>query len=96
MRDPQTDQLLTDVQQAVARARKGGVTVRACIFDATAAAVDGEAHWFSPEARRTAENACRAVDPPTVKANPQPLPKAPLAARVLLGLANRIAERAQR
>lgn len=95
MRDPQTAQLLTDVKQAVARARQGGVTVRACIFDATTAAVDGEAHWPSPEARRTAEDACRAVDPPTVKAGPKP-PPPPRIARALFWLANRITERTQR
>lgn len=95
MRDPQTDQLLTDVQQAVARARKGGVTVRACIFDATTAAVDGESGWPSTEARRTAEGACRAVDPPKVKAGPKPPPPPPVA-RALFWLANRITERAQR
>jgi hypothetical protein len=94
MRDPETDRLLTDVRRAVAAARAGGVTVRACIFDATAAAVDGDARtWPSPDARRTADGACRAVDPPTVKAGPKPSPP-PAAARVLFWLANRIAARA--
>ncbi|MFJ8348971.1 hypothetical protein ACIQ9J_21945 [Streptomyces sp. NPDC094153] len=75
-------------------ARAGGVTVRACIFDATVAAVDEEVRaWPSAEARRTAENACRAVDPPTVTARPVPAPKPPAAARLLWSLANRIAAR---
>lgn len=66
MRDPETEQLLENVRKAVAAARTGGVTVRACIFDATAAAVDGDGRaWPSPEARHTAQEACRAIDPPT-------------------------------
>ena len=93
MRDPQTDRLLTDVRKAVAAARDGGATVRACIFDATAAAVDGEDRWPSPEARRTAENACRAIEPPTAKAGPKP-PPPPAVARGLFWLANRIASTA--
>lgn len=61
MRDPQTDQLLTNIRKAVAAARDAGVTVRACIFDATCAAVDGDGRaWPSREARHAAENACRA------------------------------------
>jgi hypothetical protein len=94
MRDPETDRLLADVRKTVAAARSGGVTVRACIFDATAAAVDGELRtWPSPEARHTAENACRAVDPPTAKAGPKP-PPLPAAARALFWLAHRIAAKA--
>jgi hypothetical protein len=92
--DPETDQLLTDVRNAVVAARDGGVTVRACIWDATRAAVDCEASgWPSPEARRTADNACQAVDPPTAKAGPKP-PPPPAVARALFWLANRIAARA--
>jgi hypothetical protein len=92
MRDPETDRLLTDVRQAVAAARAGGVTVRACIFDATAAAVDEKAiGWPSVEARRIADNACRAVEPPTGMANPAPRPKPPALARLLWSLANRLA-----
>lgn len=95
MRDPKTDRLLTDVRHAVAAARTGGVAVRACIWDATRAAVDGRATgWPSEEARRTADDACRAVDPPTVKAGPKPPPPPPRAlARALFWLANRIAAR---
>jgi hypothetical protein len=92
MRDPETNRLLTDVRRAIVAAREGGVTVRACIFDATYAAVDGEDHWPSAEARKTAEDACRAVDPPTAKAGPKP-PPPPAAARALFWLANRIASR---
>ncbi len=93
MRDPETERLLTDVRRAVAAARSGGVTVRACIFDATIAAVDEHAtKWPSAEARKTAEDACRAVEPPTVKAGPKP-PPPPAVARALLWLANRIAAR---
>lgn len=93
MRDPDTDRLLTEVRAAVAVARQGGVTVRACIWDATAASVDGELkNWHSPEARRTADGACRAVDPPTAKAGPKP-PPPPAVARALFWLANRIATR---
>ncbi|MCX5365892.1 hypothetical protein OG864_45160 [Streptomyces sp. NBC_00124] len=95
MRDPQTAQLLAEVQQAVVNARDGGVTARACIFDATAAAIDGGTGWPSPEARKTAEDACRAIDPPTCKAGPKP-PPPPVAARALFWLANRIASRTQR
>ncbi len=94
MRDPETDRLLTDVRHAVTAARAGGVTVRACIFDATTAAVDADAYaWPSDEARRTAENACRAVDPPTAKASTEPRPDPPALARLLWNLANRIAAR---
>lgn len=96
MRDPETDRLLTDVRRAVATARAGGVTVRACIFDATVAAVDEDASaWPSAAARRTAEGACRAVDPPTAKAGPKP-PPPPAVARALFWLANRAATRGQR
>lgn len=96
MRDPETSRLLADVRDAVVAARAGGVAVRACIFDATAAAVDGDSrNWPSPEARRTAEDACRAVDAPTVMADPRPRPKAPAVARALFWLANRIAARGQ-
>lgn len=71
MRDPETERFLQAVRNAVAEACRGGVTIRACIWDATVAAVDGESHtWPSKEARRTAEAACRAVDPPTVAAAP--------------------------
>jgi hypothetical protein len=95
VRDPRTQQLLTEVTKAVAAARAGGVSIRTCIWDATAAAVDGDARtWPSAEARATAENACRAVDPPTVEAGPPPTP-APPAARALFWLANRIAARAE-
>jgi len=95
MRDPRTDQLLTDVRNAVTAAREGGVTIRACIFDATTAAVDADGRtWPSAEARKTAEDACRAVDPPTVKAGPKPPPPPPVA-RALFWLANRIATRTE-
>lgn len=64
MRTNETERLLKDVSKAVAIARARGVTARACIFDATAAAVDGDARvWPSPEARHIAEEACKAVDP---------------------------------
>jgi hypothetical protein len=97
MRDPETARLLTEVRKAVSAARAGGVAVRACIFDATTAAVDGEVRgWPSAEARRIAENACRAIEPPTAKAAPEPRRTVPLAARVLFRIANRIAERARR
>ena len=49
MRDPETAQLLTAVREAVVAARAGGVTVRACIFDATAAAVDEDASAWPTE-----------------------------------------------
>jgi hypothetical protein len=95
MRHPETSRLLAGVRDAVVAARTGGVAVRACIFDATAAAVDGDSrNWPSPEARRTAEDACRAVDPPTAKAGPKP-PPPPATARALFWLANRIAARRQ-
>lgn len=94
MRDPETDRLLADVRQAVTIARAGGVSVRACIFDATAAAVDEKAAgWPTAEARRIADNACRAVEPPTAMANPAPRPKPPALARLLWSLANRLAAR---
>lgn len=93
MRDPKTEQLLTDVRRAVTAAREGGVTVHACIWDATCAAVDGDSRqWPSKEARQIADGACRAIEPPAAKANPQPQLKAPLAARLLWALANRITE----
>lgn len=95
MRDPETERFLTDVRRAVAAARAGGVTTRACIFDATTAAVDGEDRWPSPEARHTAESACRAIEPPTAKAGPKP-PPPPAVARVLFWLANRAASWGQR
>jgi hypothetical protein len=95
MRDPETAHLLQAVQSAVIEARQGGVTVRACIWDATAAAVDGEpTPWPSPEARRTADNACRAVDPPRARANPEPRPEPPLLARWLFATADWVARRA--
>lgn len=94
MRDPETDRLLADVRQAVTAARAGGVTVRACIFDATAAAVDEKAvGWPSPEARRIADSACRAVEPPTATVDPKPRPKPPALSRLLWALANRLAGR---
>jgi len=63
MRDPHTDHLLTHVRRAVAEARMGGVSVHACIFDAACAAVDGDVcSWPSPEARRTANDACRGIE----------------------------------
>jgi len=97
MRDPETDRLLTNVRQAVTAARAGGVTVRACIFDATVAAVDESVRgWPSAEARKTAEDACRAVDPPTVMADPQPRSQPPAIARLLFALADRIAARSTR
>ncbi|MFJ5973554.1 hypothetical protein [Streptomyces sp. NPDC093060] len=96
MRDPETDRLLTDVRRAVAAARAGGATTRACIFDATTAAVDADATaWPSDEARHAANNACRVVEPPTVKANPAPRSKPPALTRLLWHLANRVAERKQ-
>jgi hypothetical protein len=65
MRDPETTRLLADVQTAVVAARRGGVTARACIFDAAAAAADPDAAgWPSRPARRVAETAARAVDEP--------------------------------
>jgi hypothetical protein len=91
MRDPETQRLLTDVRRAVVAARAAGVTTRACLFDATTAAVDQTAHgWPSAHARQVAENACRALDPPTVMANPAPRPRPPLLARLLLRLAEQI------
>jgi len=94
MRDPETERLLTDVRKAVAAAREGGVTVRACIWDATHAAVDGDDRsWPSPEARHIADGACRAVEPPTAKADPTPRPQPPRTAWILFRLANRIAQR---
>ncbi len=94
MRDPETARLLDDVRQAVTAARAGGVTVRACIFDATAAAVDEKADgWPTAEARHIADNACRAVEPPTAMADPTPRPKPPALARLLWALANRLATR---
>jgi hypothetical protein len=94
MRDPETERLLADVRQAVTAARAGGVSVRACIFDATAAAVDQKsAGWPTAEARRIADNACRAVEPPTVMANPAPRLKPPALARLLWAFANRLAAR---
>lgn len=96
MRDPETDRLLTDVRRAVVAAREGGVAVRACIWDATRAAVDETADgWPSPDARKTADGACRAVDPPTAKAGPKP-PPPPAAARALFWLANRLAAKEPR
>jgi hypothetical protein len=93
MRDPETERLLTDVRHAVTAARAGGVTVRACIFDATTAAVDADDRtWPSAEARKTADDACRAVEPATAKAGPKP-PPPPAVARALFWLANRIAAR---
>lgn len=96
MRDPETDRLLADVREAVTTARAGGVSVRACIFDATAAAVDEKAvGWPTAEARRIADNACRAVEPPTAAANPTPRPKPPALSRLLWAFANRLAARKQ-
>ncbi|MER7835300.1 hypothetical protein ABTY98_05155 [Streptomyces sp. NPDC096040] len=93
MRDPKTERLLTDVRSAVAAARAGGVTARACIFDATTAAVDQTASaWPSAHARQTAESACRALEPPTVITDPAPRPRPPWAARLLMRLAHRLAE----
>ncbi len=67
MRSPETERLLADVRRAVTEARAGGVSVQACIFDATVAAVDGgDRSWPSAEARGVAVAACRAVQPPTV------------------------------
>lgn len=96
MRDPETDRLLRDVQTAVTAARKGGVTTRACIFDATTAAVDVRVAWPTQEARRIADNACRAIEPPDTIADPSPRPKPPALARLLWNLANRIAARSTR
>lgn len=94
MRDPETDRLLADVRRAVAAARGGGVTVRACIFDATVAAVDEDARaWPSAEARKTANDACRAVEPPTAMANSAPRSKPPAVALLLWKLADRLAAR---
>jgi hypothetical protein len=96
MRDPEVDRLLTDVRKAVVAARSGGAAVRACIFDATSAAVDGEVRgWPSTEARKTADDACRAVDPPTAMPDPRPRPKPPAAARLLSNLANWLASRSE-
>jgi hypothetical protein len=96
MRDPETARLLRAVSVAVADAREGGCAARACIWDATVAAVDGEyREHASPEARRTADGACRAVDPPTVKAGPRP-PDPPRLARWLLRLGNALASRKAR
>lgn len=94
MRDPETDRLLTDVRKAVTAAREGGVTTRACIFDATTAAVDQHAtKWPSTEARKTAEDACRALETPTAIANPEPRPRPPALARLLWAAANWLAAR---
>ncbi|MFI8872424.1 hypothetical protein [Streptomyces sp. NPDC055243] len=93
MRDPESDRLLRDVQTAVVAAREGGVTTRACIFDATTAAVDARAAWPTQEARRIADNACRAIEPPDAMADPAARTKPPALARMFWGLANRIAAR---
>ncbi|MER7487920.1 hypothetical protein ABTY20_18835 [Streptomyces sp. NPDC126497] len=67
MRAPETERLLAEVRRVVAEARAGGVSVQACIFDATVAAVDGGTRsWPSAEARGIAVAACRAVEPPSV------------------------------
>jgi hypothetical protein len=94
MRDPETSRLLDAVRSTVAEARRGGATVRSCIWDATAAAVDVAPGRPSREARAIADAACRAVEPPTARANPTPRPKVPLLARVLFAAANGIARRA--
>ena len=94
MRSPETERLLTEVRRAVATARAGGVTARACIFDATTAAVDEKAGgWPTAEARRVADNACRAVEPPTVMADPTPRTKPPVLAGLLWNVANWLATR---
>lgn len=94
MRDQITDQLLTAVRAAVAQARAGGVTTRACIWDATAAAVDADNRSRpSTEARRTANAACRAIEPSEARADTAPRPKAPRLARVLFAAANYLARR---
>ncbi|MDH6489606.1 hypothetical protein [Streptomyces sp. SAI-127] len=91
MRDPETARLLDDVRRAVAAARAGGVTARACLFDATTAAVDqSAAAWPSVHARQVAESACRALDRSPVRANPAPRPRPPLLARLLLRLAEQL------
>jgi hypothetical protein len=66
MRDTKAERLLTDVRKAVAAARAGGVSVRACVFDAVVAAVNEKTDgWPTAEARHIADEACRAVESPT-------------------------------
>lgn len=94
MRGSETDRLLTEVRRVVVDARAGGVTVGACLFDATVAAVDKTVQgWPSAEARKAAVAASRVMDPPSVTATPEPGPRPPMAARLLWSLANRIAAR---
>jgi hypothetical protein len=96
MRTEETSRLLAAVRKAVTEARAGGVTARACVFDATVSAVDCERFgWPSSQARTAAEAACRGLEPTTaaavVVATDQPAP--PLVARLLLRAGQWIAER---
>jgi hypothetical protein len=94
MRDPEIERLLTEVRRAVVDARAGGVTVGACLFDATVAAVDKTVQgWPSADARRAAVAASRVMEPPVVSPAPAPGRKPPALARLLWSLANRIAAR---
>lgn len=71
MRDPNIDRLLTEVRQAVANARAGGATIHACVWDATAAAVDADAHrGLTREARQAADAATAAVAEATIQLSP--------------------------
>lgn len=64
MRSEKTEALLVKVREAVAEARRGGVTVEACLHDAALAAVDKGAYGVpSPAARRLADRyACTDQD----------------------------------
>jgi hypothetical protein len=76
MRDHETERLLWEVRRAVVAARLNGVSAKACIFDATVAAVDSSVRVFpSEEARRAAVRACRAVDAPEPVPDPAPRPQ---------------------
>ncbi|WP_405506417.1 hypothetical protein OG323_06315 [Streptomyces cyaneofuscatus] len=93
MRDPETDRLLTDVRAAVIAAREGGAAIRACIWDATAAAVDQKMQTYSPEARSIADAACSAVEPPSAAPAKGPQVPPPFLAKLLWSAANWIASR---
>jgi hypothetical protein len=86
VRSPEVERVLTDVRRAVTEARAGGAGLRACIWNATTAAVDAPSAraWPSEKARRTADAACLAVDP------------APRAARLLYSAAQWIIRRTDR
>lgn len=62
MRSADTEALLTKVRQAVAEARRAGVTVEACLWDATVAAVDQDPDGVaSLETRKVAERVAAAA-----------------------------------